>query len=186
MTVPADATAIVKSVSSSDPDAVAQLLPLVYAELRQLAAKYLARERNDHSLQATALVHEAYVRLVDQTQASWQDHAHFCGVASRVMRQILVDHARRRGRLKRQGQRKRLSLDEGRLITGQANVDLEQLDEALTQLASLDERSAKVVELRFFGGMQMREISEVLKVSERTVAADWSYAKAWLHNELGQ
>jgi len=186
MTAPADATAIVKSVSRDDPDAAAQLLPLVYAELRQLAARYLARERTDHSLQATALVHEAYVRLVDQTQATWQDHAHFCGVASRVMRQVLVDHARRRGRLKRQANRRRISLDESRLVAGPTNVDLERLDDALTQLASADERASKVVELRFFGGLQMREIAEVLKVSERTVAADWSYAKAWLHNELGE
>jgi RNA polymerase sigma-70 factor (ECF subfamily) len=180
----ADATAIVKLASENDPNAVAQLLPLVYDELRRLAAHYLASERNDHTLQATALVHEAYVRLIDQTQVAWQDHAHFCGVAARVMRQILVDHARRRGRLKHQAKGKRIPLDEGLLVGGQANVDLEQLDEALTQFAALDARSAKVVELRFFGGMQVREIAEVLKVSERSVANDWAYAKAWLYNEL--
>jgi len=175
---------MVKSASKRDATATAQLLPLVYDELRRLAARYLARERKDHTLQATALVHEAYVRLIDQTQVSWQDQAHFCGVAAHVMRQILIDHARRRGRVKRQAKGRRISLDDGLLVGSQANVDLEQLDDALTELALTDKRAAKVVELRFFGGMHVREVAEVLNVSERTVADDWTYAKAWLHKEL--
>jgi RNA polymerase sigma factor (TIGR02999 family) len=179
-----DVTAIVKMASNNDPNAAAQLLPLVYDELRRLASKYLARERSDHTLQATALVHEAYVKLVDQTQVAWRDQAHFCGVAAYVMRQILVAHARHRGRAKRHPKGKRLPLDEGLLIGDAANLDLERLDDALSQLASLDARSAKVVELRYFGGMQVREVAEVLKVSERTVAQDWAYAKAWLHDNM--
>ena len=184
MTAPTDATAIVKSVSKDDPNAAAQLMPLVYHQLRRLAAKYLASERRDHTLQANALVHEAYLQLVDQSQLVWQDHAHFCGVAAHAMRQILVAHARRRGRQKRRPQGELLPLDEALLVGSRENLDLERLDDALTQLAVEDERAAKVVEFRFFGGMQVREVAEVLRVSERTVAQDWAYAKAWLHNEL--
>ncbi len=186
MTAQANATAIVKAASRSDPDAAARLLPLVYDELRRLAAGYLARERADHTLQATALVHEAYVRLVDQTQVSWQNRAHFCGVAARVMRQILVDHARRRGRRKRRTPGERVSLDRALLVGKRVDEDIGLLDSALTRLAGLDARKAKVVEMRFFGGMKVKEVAEVLQISERTVADDWAYAKAWLHRELAQ
>jgi RNA polymerase sigma factor (TIGR02999 family) len=179
-----DVTSIVKLASQNDPNAVAQLLPLVYEELRRLAAKYLANERSDHTLEATALVHEAYVRLVDQTQTAWKDKAHFCGVAAHVMRQILVAHARRRASLKRQPKGSRMPLDDGLVVGHENSVDLMRLDDALTELASLDERAAKVVELRFFGGMRVREVAEVLQVSDRTVSQDWAYAKAWLRADL--
>lgn len=179
-----DATAMVKSVSSEDPNAVAELMPLVYNELRRLAARYLASERPDHTLQATALVHEAYAQLVDQSRVDWRDRAHFCAVAAIVMRRVLAEHARRRGSLKRQAKGRRVSLDDQLLVGNQLNWGLEHLDDALTTLASRDERAAKVVELRFFGGMTVREVAEVLNVSERTVAQDWSYAKAWLQAEL--
>lgn len=180
----ADVTAAVKLATSKAPGAAEQLLPLVYDQLRRLASNYLARERSDHTLQATALVHEAYVRLVDQSQVAWKDRAHFSGVAARIMRQILVDHARRRGRQKRQATGKRLSLEEELFIGSPVHSDLERLDDALNQLALIDARAAKVVEFRFFGGMQVREVAEVLNVSERTVAQDWAYAKSWLHKEL--
>ena len=179
-----DATVLLKSASRGDPNAPAELLPLVYDELRRLAAGYLAKERADHSFQATALVHEAYLRLVDQTQVGWQDRAHFLGLAARVMRQILVDHARRRGRLKRAPTGGRISLDGALLVGGQADEDLTALDEALSRLAGFDTRKARVVELRFFGGMKVEEAAAVLGVSARTVADDWAYAKAWLHREL--
>ncbi len=181
-----EATVMVNNACRGDPNAPAELLPLVYNELRRLAAEYMARERTDHTLQATALVHEAYLRLVDQTQVSWQGRAHFVGVAARVMRQILVDHARRRGRLKRPSKREQISLDCALLVDARADEDLEALNEALTRLATFDERKARVVELRFFGGMKVKEVAEVLGTSVRTVADDWAYAKAWLHRELAE
>lgn len=186
MTIRPDTTAIVNLASGGDPHAHDQLLPLVYDELRRLAAGYLTQERANHTLQATALVHEAYVRLVDQTQVNWQGRAHFCGVAARIMRQILVDHARRRGRLKRQAGGEKISLDRVLLISDRTENDIEALDEALTRLATIDQRKAQVVELRFFGGLTVKEVTAVVGISERTVADDWAYAKAWLRRELSE
>jgi RNA polymerase sigma factor (TIGR02999 family) len=165
------------------------LLPLVYDELRVLARKYLSRERPGHTLQATALVHEAYLRLVDQTRVDWQGRTHFFAVGARVMRNLLIDHARARGRVKRGGEWKRVTLAERLTPNGRGEYDPEQLlalDESLERLAQLDERQAKVVELRFFGGLTVPEVAHLLGVSQRTVEGDWTHARAWLKRELGR
>lgn len=179
-----DATVLLRSTATGDPTAPAALLPLVYEELRGLAAAYLAGERPDHTLQATALVHEAYLRLVDQTRADWKDRAHFRAVAATVMRRILIDHARSRGRQKRQAGGQRLSFEAALAISAEPNEDLLTIDEALTRLAERDARKARVVELRFFGGLGVDETATVLGVSDRTVKNDWSFAKAWLLREI--
>lgn len=161
------------------------LFPLVYAELRRVAQRYLARERPGHTLQATALVHEVYLRLVPQAEATWEDRGKFVGIAAHVMRQVLVEHARSRRRLKRGGEAERLPL-EGDVAAIQADADRwDDLDRALDRLAALDARQAKVVELRYFGGMTVEEAARVLGVSEKTVKRDWSVARAWLRRELG-
>jgi RNA polymerase sigma factor (TIGR02999 family) len=160
------------------------LLPLVYAELRRLAASYLRRERPDHTLQPTALVHEAYLRLVDQTQARWQNRAHFLGVAAQMMRRILVDHARGHRAEKRGGDFQILSLDENIDVSGERAADLVALDEALKRLAELDPQKSRVVELRFFGGLSVEETAEVLGVSAPTVKRQWRMAKAWLYGQV--
>lgn len=161
------------------------MFPLVYAELRRVAQRYLARERPGHTLQATALVHEVYLRLVPQAEATWEDRGKFVGIAAHVMRQVLVEHARSRRRLKRGGEAERLPL-EGDVAAIQADADRwDDLDRALNRLAALDARQAKVVELRYFGGMTVEEAARVLGVSEKTVKRDWSVARAWLRRELG-
>ncbi len=165
-------------------EAALDLMPLVYDELRQIARGYLQRERGDHTLQATGLVHEAYLRLVDQTATSWKNRAHFFGVAAKVMRRILVDHARRARAGKRGGDWDKLELNEGLLAAPARSVDLVALDEALEGLARLDPRQSQVVELRFFGGLTTEEAGEVLDVSPRTVKREWRIAKAWLRREL--
>ncbi len=170
--------------SRGNREAAVQLMPLVYEELRLIARGYLQRERSDHTLQATALVHEAYLRLVDQTQLTWKNRAHFFGVAARVMRRILVDHARRHGAEKRGGDWAKVELDEARLSASSRPVDLIALDEALLDLAKLDPRQSQIVELRFFGGLTIEEAAEVLDVSPRTVRRDWRIAKAWLRREI--
>ena len=167
-----------------DREAARELMPLVYDELRQIARGYLQRERSDHTLQATGLVHEAYLRLVDQTQASWKNRAHFFGVAAKVMRRILVDHARRVRAEKRGGAWDKLELNEGLLAAPARRVDLIALDEALVDLAKLDPRQSQIVELRFFGGLTTEEAGEVLDVSPRTIKREWRVAKAWLRREL--
>lgn len=179
-------TLILQEWSDGDLDAPARLMPLVYAELRRLARDYLRRERSDHTLQPTALVHEAYLRLVDQTRLTWQSRAHFYGVAAQMMRRILVDHARTHGAQKRGGATQKLSLDEARFAPEERPADLLALDEALKALAETDERKARVVELRFFAGLNTEETAEVLEVSEKTVRRDWQMAKLWLHRELAQ
>lgn len=184
MSSAADTTAILKSLSTGDGNAPAALLPHVYDELRKLAAAYLGRERPDHSLQATALVHEAYLRLVDQSQVDWRDRAHFFGLAARVMRQVLVDHARRRGRKKRRPVGERISLERAMVVADDSGASLLAVDDALNRLGQVDARSAQVVEMRFFAGLTHEQISEVLGVSDRTVRSDWSFAKAWLHREI--
>jgi len=162
-----------------------QLLPLVYDELHRQAHRYLRRERGNHTLQTTALIHEAYLRLVDQRAVQWQNRAHFFGIAAQAMRRILVDYARTKNREKRGGSAADLPLDEAMLIaaTGQ-NIDLLVLDEALTRLAVIDEQQARVVELKYFSGLSIEETAEALRISPATVKRDWQMAKAWLRHEL--
>jgi RNA polymerase sigma-70 factor (ECF subfamily) len=163
-----------------------QLIPLVYRELKGLATYYMAHERTGHTLQATALVHEAYLRLIGQNAVDWQNRAHFLGIAAQLMRRILIDHAKGHARLKREGQKRRVPLNEdiAPVNLGQNPEELVALDDALTRLAAIDPRQSRVVELRYFGGLTVKETSEVLSISEKTVKRDWKVARAWLHGEL--
>lgn len=179
-----EVTRILNEWNAGDADAPARLMPIVYDELRRQARNYLARERDSHTLQPTALVHEAYLKLVDQTRTNWQNRAHFYGIVANVMRRVLIDHARARTTGKRGGAAIRLSLDERQVSLGQRAEILIALDENLEKLAEFDERKAKVVEMRFFGGLTDEEIAEVLGVSVRTVVRDWRTARLWLHQEL--
>ncbi len=179
-----DVTRVLNTWRAGDPAAVAQLMPLVYEELRRLARNYLRRERPDHTLQATALVHEAYLRLIDADAVSWQNRAHFYGIAAKLMRRILVDHARARNASKRGGLVEKISLDEARDLPPVAANDLVALDGALQDLTKNYPRKGQVVELKFFGGLEAKEIAEVLQVSEKTVLRDWQFAKLWLCREL--
>ena len=183
-TSPQDVTQILLNWQDGDADAPARLMPIVYEELRRLARNYLQRERADHTLQATALVHEAYLRMVDEKSVSWKDRAHFYGIAARLMRQILVDHARAHNAAKRGGLEQKLTLDEARELPMKETVELVALDGALENFAQTYPRKSEVVELKFFGGLDMKEISEVLQVSEKTVLRDWSFAKLWLCRAL--
>jgi len=178
-----DVTQLLQEWQEGDPDASAKLMPLVYDELRRLARDYLRRERADHTLQATALVHEAYLRLVDDTRVDWKNRAQFYGIAARVMRRILVEHARAHNAVKRGGLEQKLSLDEARDVST-GPVELVALDNALQDFAQTYPRKSEVVELKFFGGLDAREISEVLQVSEKTVLRDWNFAKLWLCRAL--
>ena len=178
-----------EDISSSVLDDVrapgaATVFPLLYTELRRLARRYLGRERPGHTLQATALVHEVYLRLVPQAEATWEDRGKFVGIAATVMRRILVEHARGRRRLKRGGAAERLPLEEEVAAVDADGDRWEDLDRALDRLAALDPRQAKVVELRYFGGMTVEETAQVLDVSEKTIKRDWSMARAWLRREL--
>lgn len=178
-------TQILQEWSDGDKDAPARLMPLVYDELRRLAARYLSRERSDHTLQPTALVNEAYLRLVDKTHVNFQSRTHFYGLAAQIMRHILVDHARARAADKRGGAALRLSLEDVvEILPEQRAADLVALDEALNALAKFDKRKSQVVELRFFGGLQEEEIAAYLDVSVRTVLRDWKIARLWLYREL--
>jgi RNA polymerase sigma-70 factor (ECF subfamily) len=179
-----DVTQILQEIRDGDGDAPARLMPLVYDELRRLADHYLRQERPDHTLQPTALVHEAYLKLVDQTSVDWQNRAHFFGVSAQVMRQILVDHARRHRASKRGGLQQKLTLDEAIDYSQPLDVDLVALDDALTALAQLDARQSKIVELRFFGGLTIEETAVALGISPATVKVDWGMAKAWLRREI--
>ena len=167
-----------------EPDALDALLPLVHQELRRLAAHYMRRERSCHTLQATALVNEAYLRLIEVQRVQWQNRAHFFAMAARLMRRILVDAARSRGHQKRGGGAPVLSLDEALVVPTEPGKDLVALDEALTALASVDSRKSQVVEMRFFGGLNIDETAEALRVSRDTVKRDWGFAKLWLLREL--
>ncbi|MFH1418053.1 MAG: sigma-70 family RNA polymerase sigma factor [Planctomycetota bacterium] len=186
MTAPSrtDVTILLKKASDGDDLAVNRLMPLVYDELRALAESCLQRERPDHTLQATALVNEAYLRLIRQEDVEWQSRAHFFAVAAQAIRRILVDHARTHQRAKRGGGRQRVRLDEDLAIRKERDIDLVALDEAMERLARLNERQARIVELRFFGGLGLKEVAECLGVSPRTVDGDWSMARAWLRREL--
>ena len=169
---------------SGNREAFDQLMPIVYDELRRQAARYLKHERQNHTLQTTALVHEAYVRLIDQAGVRWQNRAHFYGIAAEMMRRILVDHARKRNAAKRGGEAVKVTLNDEDQPAAEQNLDLIAVDEALTKLAALDKQQARVVELRFFGGLNVEETAEVLGISDRTVKRDWSVAKAWIRREL--
>lgn len=177
-------TQLLRQSSEGDTDAMDRLVPVVYDELRALAASYLRRERPDHTLQPTALANEAYVRLVDQRVVQWNNRSHFFGIAAQLMRRILVDHARAHSAGKRGGHAQRVPLDEAVAWTTPRDVDLIALDEALTHLSQHDARKAKVVELRFFGGMSVDETAEVLGVAAVTVMRDWTMAKAYLLREM--
>ncbi|MCL2648152.1 MAG: sigma-70 family RNA polymerase sigma factor [Phycisphaerales bacterium] len=179
-----DVTRVLEQIKQGDKRAADKLLPLVYDEFRALARHYLAQERADHTLQPTALVHEAYMKLVDQKRVDWQGRSHFFAVAAQAMRRILVDHARTRQREKRGGGRARVQLDEAVALSPQKNEDVLALDEALEKLAKLAPRQAKVVELRFFGGLSVEEVATTLNVSKRTIEGDWTFARTWLSREL--
>ncbi|MDP9098050.1 MAG: sigma-70 family RNA polymerase sigma factor [Verrucomicrobiota bacterium] len=179
-----EVTQILQEWSLGDKNAADRLMPLVYEELRGRAAEYLRSERPDHTLQATALVHEAYLKLVDQTRANWKDRAHFASVAAHLMRRILVQHARTHNAEKRGGKLEKLYLDETREISCERRPDLVALDDALASFTASYPREGQVVELKFFGGLEANEIAEVLSVSEKAVSRDWHFAKLWLRREL--
>jgi len=172
--------------SNGDRGALERLMPLVYSELHRIARRYMERENPGHTLQTTALINEAYLRLADQTESRWQNRAHFFGVAARMMRHILVDYARARQGLKQGGGAQHLSFDETAMASPEPSRELLALDDALRALEAVDERKSHVVELRYFGGLSVEECAEVLKVSPVTVMRDWSLAKAWLYRALNQ
>jgi RNA polymerase sigma factor (TIGR02999 family) len=172
--------------SDGDREALDQLMPLVYQELRRMARRYMEQQPAGHTLQTTALIHEAYLRLVGQEEKRWENRAHFFGVAAQAMRHILVDYARARNRAKRGGGARAASLDEALTVCPGPGAELVALDDALSALAKLDKRQSQVVELRFFGGLTEGEIGEVLKVSTRTVRSDWRLARLWLLRELSK
>jgi RNA polymerase sigma factor (TIGR02999 family) len=165
-------------------EAVDRITPALYAELRRLAASYFRSEQPDNTLQPTALVHEAYLRLIEQKDVQFQNRAHFLGIAAQLMRRILVDKARRRNAAKRGGGQRKVVLEESMGLSQKREVDLMILDDLLERLSQMDARQARIVELRFFGGLSMKETADVLGVSEVTVKRDWSHAKAWLHREM--
>jgi RNA polymerase sigma-70 factor (ECF subfamily) len=183
-TSPEDITMLLTRWSEGDEGALNFLTPLIYGELRRRAAFLLRNERPGHTLQATALVNEVYLKLEGQAKMRWQNRTHFFAVAARAMRQILIDYARRHGRGKRGGSAVVLPLDEALVTAPEISADLLLLDEALERLLAVDPRKAKVVELRFFGGLENHEVAEVLKVSPNTVMRDWNLAKAWLRREM--
>ena len=180
----ADVTELLQAWGRGDETAFKQLIPLVHAELRRIALRCMRDERAGHSLQATALVNEAYMRLVDINRINWQDRAHFLSMAARLMRRVLVDHARSRGYRKRGGGAVKVTLVDGLLVSHERGRDLVALDDALTALATVDDRKSRVIELRFFGGLSVEETAAILKVSVDTVMRDWKLAKAWLSREL--
>ena len=179
-----DVSTLLRAWSDGDQSALERLTPAVYEELRRLAHHYMKGERPGHSLQTTALVNEAYMRLVDFTRMQWQDRAHFFAVSAGVMRRILVDHARRQN-IKRGADVPHVSLEEVAVVGGDRTADLVALDDALNALARLDSRKVQIIEMRFFGGLSVEEAAEVLRVSPATVRRDWSIAKLWLYRELG-
>jgi RNA polymerase sigma-70 factor, ECF subfamily len=181
---PDEITALLLAWSHGQSSALDQLIPLVHDELHRIAKRYMRRERPGQTMQTTALVDEAYLRLIDSSRVHWQNRAHFFAIAAQLMRRILVDFARRRHNLKGGGAATKVSFDEALVVSREAGAEMIAVDDALNTLASLDARQSQVVELRFFGGLSINETAEVLKVSEGTVRRDWSLAKAWLHREL--
>ena len=181
---PHEITQLLAEWSEGSQAALDKLYPLVYQELRRLAHGYLKRERKGHTLQTTALINEAYLRLVDQKHVRWANRSHFFGISAQIMRRILIDHARRYDYSKRGGGALKISLDEAAIVAKERGRALLRLDEALNSLAKIDPRRSRVVELRHFGGLNNEEISGVLKISENTVTRDWNMARAWLYQEL--
>jgi RNA polymerase sigma factor (TIGR02999 family) len=181
---PDEITSLLLAWSRGQSSALDQLIPLVHDELHRIAKRYMRRERPGQTMQTTALVDEAYLRLIDSSRVHWQNRAHFFAIAAQLMRRILVDFARRRDNLKCGGAAEKVSFDEALVVSSEAGAEMLALDDALNSLASLDARQSRVVELRFFGGLSINETAEVLKVSEGTVRRDWSLAKAWLYREL--
>jgi len=179
-----DITRLLVAWGEGDKGALDRLMPFVYSELRRLAHAYMRRQRTDHTLQTTALVNEAYMRLIDSSQVRWQDRNHFFAMSAKLMRRILVDFARAKNAQKRGGGGHLVTFDEELPVADAKESDLLALDEALTRLAELDERQSRIVELRYFGGLTEEEIAEVLEISARTVRRDWSVARAWLFKEL--
>jgi RNA polymerase sigma-70 factor, ECF subfamily len=179
-------TQLLQKWSGGDDDALEQLTPIIYSELHRIAKRYMNRERDGHTLQTTALVNEAYLRLIDWKTAKWENRAHFFGVSAQLMRRILVDFARKRPKVSNDEAVRQVSLEEAFTVTTEKDADLVALDEALNELAKFDERKAKIVELKFFGGLSVEETAEVLKVAPITVMREWQKAKAWLYRELSQ
>jgi RNA polymerase sigma factor (TIGR02999 family) len=177
-------TQLLVAWGDGDQSALDKLMPLVHDELHAMARRYMGRERPEHTLQASALVNEAYVRLIDQRKMQWQNRAQFFGVAATLMRRILVGYARSRHYAKRAGNARRISLDEAPIVSEDRSLEVVAVDDALTALAAIDERKSKIVELRFFGGLSIEETAEVLRVSPGTVMRDWTLAKAWLRREI--
>ena len=181
---PNEVTQLLVAWSNGDRAARDEIMPLVYDELRRLAHRYMDRERRDHTLQTSALVNEAYLRLIDQKDVHWQNRAHFFGIAAQMMRRILVDYARKRGFAKRGGDDKPVSLEEAMIVSPERAANVVALDDALEILGEIDPRKSQIVELRFFGGLSVEETAEVLSVSPATVSRDWTLAKAWLRREM--
>ena len=177
-------TQLLAEWTDGNQSALDELYPLVYDELHRLARRYMSRERKGHTLQTTALINEAYVRLVDQKNVHWANRSHFFAISAQIMRRILIDHARRHAYVKRGGGAQQVSLDEAAVVTSGIGSELIHLDEALKTLAKLDQRRSNVVELRYFGGLSNEEIAGVLNVSENTVTRDWNMARAWLYQQL--
>jgi len=177
-------TELLRGWNGGDQKALERIVELAYPELRKMARRSLRRERPEHTIQATALVHEAYLRLVDVRQMRWQDRAHFFAITAKVMRRILIDHARAQGCSKRGGEMRRMSLDDALMISPESDPEIVRLDEALEDLAKFDSRKAQVVEMRYFGGLTSDEIASVLGISTQSVNRDWSLAKAWLVREM--
>jgi len=182
--IPQEITQLLLNWSKGDKAALDQLVPLVYPELRRLAQRYMRRENSAHTLQTSALINEAYLRIVDQQEVEWQDRAHFFAVAAQVMRHILIDHARRHRYAKRGAGARHVPLDETAIISQERATEFLALDDALTRLATIDARKSQIVELRFFGGLTVEEIAEVMKLSPITIKREWRSAKAWLHSEI--
>jgi RNA polymerase sigma-70 factor (ECF subfamily) len=179
-------TRLLLAWQEGDQAALDRLIPLVHAELYRRAKRYMGRERRGHTLQTTALIHEVYLRLVDAQQVRWQNRAHFFAIAARLMRRILVDHARERRYQKRGGEARRVTLDEGLVVSPERDYDLVALDDALSALGEVDLRKSRVVELRFFGGLSVEETAEALEVSPETVRRDWRLARSWLLRRLSE
>jgi RNA polymerase sigma-70 factor (ECF subfamily) len=177
-------TQLLAEWSDGNQSALDELYPLVYEELHRLARRYMSRERKGHTLQTTALINEAYVRLVDQRNVHWANRSHFFAISAQIMRRILIDHARRHAYAKRGGGAQQVSLEEVAIVANEKSAEIIRLDEALTTLAKMDPRRCHVVELRYFGGLSNEEIAGVLNVSENTVTRDWNLARAWLHQQL--
>lgn len=177
-------TLLLRDAADGDREKLDALMAAIYSDLRRLAVQHMQAERDDHTLQPTALVHEAYIKLIDQRSTDWRDRLHFFAVASRIIRRILVDHARGRLAEKRGGRRERVPLEQADIAIGDTGIDLTELDEAMQELAKIDERQAKIVELRFFGGLTIEDIAEVLSMGKRSVDREWKVARAWLYCRL--